>query len=344
MTSPNHTSPLFRQPSASNPANNRLVSSAATSLIRPPRYYMLRAFTNRLLPLALFTVFLITGTVILVYSVVDKRVIPYNFIVGSYVTIGVIIVLWCLSRFILFLRESFGELGVDEAEAGLHGVNKVHVRGLWGKEEGRVKKCLRWLIGMPMSDGSRSSVGGDNVRSHSSRSRRESARQDPQLAGEGVELRDFGIPGQDPGITPLGPAFLSFEHLPNVPAHSLQPWDQPNDLNSHNLARPRSTSQQQNANKIKRKPVPPPQETNSHRRPTTNPIISTSHDRLTVHHSSPPKPSQPVSYIAEESRDITSQTRLTPHTLPLSLQINPGFMNAPRSRVSRITRPLTQSS
>ncbi|TGO60692.1 hypothetical protein BCON_0033g00040 [Botryotinia convoluta] len=345
MTSPKHTSPSSTRQSAGNPSNNRSVSTAATSLIRPPRYYMLRAFTNRLLPLALFAVFLITGTVILIYSVVDKRVIPSNFIAGSYITIGVIIILWCLSRFILFLRESFGELGVNEAEAGLQGVHKVHVRGLWGREEGRVKKCLRWLMETPRSDGSKSPVSGDDFGNHGSRNRREAVRQDPQVAEEGIELRDFGIPDQDSQIASSGLALPSLERLSNVSAHPFKPQNQPNDPNPDNPIPPRATSHQQTPSKTQRNPAPPPQETRNHRVPTLNPKINTSHDRLTVHHSSPPNPSQPVSYTDDESRDITSQTRLAPNILPLSMQINPGSINSvPRSRESKITRPLTQSS
>ncbi|TGO27928.1 hypothetical protein BPAE_0034g00070 [Botrytis paeoniae] len=346
MTSPNHTLPSSTRPFASNPTNNRSHSTVATSLIRPPRYYMLRAFTNRLLPLALFTVFLITGTVILIYSVVDKRVIPANFIAGSYITIGVIIILWCSSRFILFLRESFGELGVDEAEAGLQGVNKIHMRGLWGREEGRVKKCLRWLMETPRSDGSNSPIGGFDVGNHGSRSRREVVRQEPQVAEEGTELRDFGIPDQDSRMAPLGPALPSLERLSNVPAHSFEhkPQRQPKGPNPHNPIQPRATSHQQTSSQTQRTPAPPPQEPRNHRGLTLNPTINTSHDRLTVHHSSPPSPLQPISYT-NESRDVTSQTRLTPHTSPLSLQINPGSKNSvPRSHESKITRPLTQSS
>ncbi|KAF7939692.1 hypothetical protein BELL_0666g00010 [Botrytis elliptica] len=345
MTSPNHTSPSPTRPSASIPANNRSPSTTATSLIRPPRFYMLRAFTTRLLPLALFTVFLITGTVILIYSVVDKRVIPSNFIAGSYITIGVIILLWCLSRFILFLRESFGELVVDEAEAGLQGVNRVHVRGLWGKEEGRVKKCLRWLMETPRSDGSKSPVGGYEIENHSSRNRREVERQEPQLADEGVELRDFGIHDGDSRIAQSGLALPSLERLSNVPAHLSKPQDYPNDPNTRNPVQPRATSDQQLPSQTQRTPVPHPQETRNHRAPTTNPTINTSQDRLTVHHSSPPKSPQPISYTNDESRDVTSQTRLAPHILPLSLQINPSSTNSiARARPSKITRPLTQSS
>ncbi|KAF7882653.1 uncharacterized protein EAF02_006016 [Botrytis sinoallii] len=353
MTSPNHTSPSPTRPSASNPANNRSPSTTATSLVRPPRFYMLRAFTARLLPLALFTVFLITGTVILIYSVVDKRVIPSNFIAGSYITIGVIIILWCLSRFILFLRESFGELVVDEAEAGLQGVNRLHVRGLWGKEEGRVKKCLRWLMETPRSDGSKSPVGEFDVENHSSRNRREVERQEPQLADEGVELRDFGIHGQDSRIASSGLALPSLERLSNVSAHLSKPQNHPNDPNTRSPVQPRATSHQQLPSQTQRTPAPapapapppPPQETKNHRVPTTNPTINTSHDRLTVHHSSPPKSPQPISYTNDESRDVTSQTRLAPHILPLSLQINPSSINSiARARPSKITRPLTQSS
>ncbi|TGO59620.1 hypothetical protein BOTNAR_0159g00190 [Botryotinia narcissicola] len=345
MTSPNHTSPSPTRPSANNPSNNHSPSTAATSLIRPPRFYMLRAFTTRLLPLALFTVFLITGTVILVYSVVDKRVVPSNFIAGSYITIGVIILLWCLSRFILLLRESFGELVVDEAEAGLQGVNRVHVRGLWGKEEGRVKKCLRWLMETPRSDGSKSPVGGFDFGNHSSRNRREVARQEPQLARQGIELRDFGIRDQNPQIASSGPALSSLESLSNVPAHLSKPQNHPNDPNMRNPVQPRATSHQRNPSPSQRTPAPPPQKTRNHRIPTPNPTINTSHDRLTVHHSLPSNSSQPFSYTGNESRDVTSQTRLAPHTLPLSLQINPGSVNSiARSRPSKITRPLTQSS
>lgn len=345
MTSPNHTSPSPVRPSANNPVDNRSSSTAATSLIRPPRFYMLRAFTTRLLPLALFTVFLITGTVILIYSVVDKRVVPSNFIAGSYITIGVIILLWCLSRFILFLRESSGELVVDEAEAGLQGVNRVHVRGLCGREEGRVKKCLKWLMEMSRSDGSKSPVGGFDFGNHSSQNRREIARQETQLTGERIELGDFAIRDQDSHIASSGPVPPSLEHLSNVPAHSPKPQNHSIDLNSRDPAQPRGTSHQRNPSQTQRTPVPPPQETRNHRAPTPNPTINTSHDRLTVHHSSPPKSSQPVSYTSEESQDVTSQTRLAPHILPLSLQINPGSTNSiARSRPSKITRPLTQSS
>ncbi|THV50000.1 hypothetical protein BGAL_0169g00110 [Botrytis galanthina] len=345
MTSPNHTSTSPARPSANNPVNNHSPSTAATSLIRPPRFYMLRAFTTRLLPLALFTVFLITGTVILIYSVVDKRVVPSNFIAGSYITIGVIILLWCLSRFILFLRESFGELVVDEAEAGLQGVNRVHVRGLWGREEGRVKKCLRWLMETPRCDGSKSPVGGFDYGNHSSQNRREIARQETQLTGEGIELRDFGIRDQDSQIASLGPVPPSLEHLSNVAAHSSKPQNHQNDLDPRNPVQQRAKSHHQTPSQTQRTPAPPPQKTRNHRAPTPNPTINTSHDRLTVHHSSPPKSSQPVSYTSEESQDVTSQTRLAPHILPLSLQINPGSINSiARSRLSKVTRPLTQSS
>ncbi|KAF5869633.1 uncharacterized protein Bfra_010830 [Botrytis fragariae] len=346
MTSPNHNSPSSTRQSAGNPANNHSPSTTATSLMRPPRFYMLRAFTNRLLPLTLFTVFLITGTVILIYSVIDKRVIPSNFIAGSYITIGVIIILWCLSRFILFIRESFGELGVDEAEAGLQGVNRVHVRGLWGREEGRVKKCLRWLIETPRSDGSKSPGGGDEVGNHGIRNHRGVPTQDPQVAEEGTELRDFEIHDQDSRIASSGLALPSFELLSNVPAYPFKPKPQrqPNGPNPHNPIQPRATSHQQPPSQTQRTPTPSPQETRNHRGPTLNPTITTSHDTLTVHHSTPPNPSQPVSYT-DESRDVTSQTRLTPNILPLSLQINPGSTHpVPRSRPSKITRPLTQSS
>ncbi|KAF7946449.1 hypothetical protein EAE96_009447 [Botrytis aclada] len=343
MASPNNIPPS----STRRPANNHSLSTAATSLIRPPRFYMLRDFTTRLLPLALFTVFLITGTVVLIYSVVDKRVIPSNFIAGSYITIGVIILVWCLSRFILFLRESFGELGVDEAEAGLQGVNKVHVRGMWGQEEGRVKKCLRWLMETPKSDGSKSPVGGDETATHSSRNRREIARQDPQLAGEGIELRDFGIRDQGSRIAhpAQGLTLPSPEHLSNTPAHPFRPQSEPTDLHPHDPVQPHATSPQQTPSKTPRTPIPPPQKPRNHRTPPPNPTINTPHDRLTVQHSLPPNPSQPVSYTEDKSRDVTSQTRLTPRALPLSLQINPGSVNAvSRARKSKITRPLTQSS
>ncbi|TGO15312.1 hypothetical protein BTUL_0042g00830 [Botrytis tulipae] len=244
-----------------------------------------------------------------------------------------------------FARESFGELIVDEAEAGLQGVNKVHVRGLWGKEEGRVKKCLGWLMETPRSDGSKSPVGGFDFGNHSSRHRREVARPEPQLAREGIELRDFGIHDQNPQTAPSGPALPSLESLSNVPANLSKPQNHPNDTSPRNPVQQRATSHQRTPSPTQRTPAPPPQKPRNHRAPTPNPTINTFHDRLTVHHSSPPNPSQPVSYTSEESRDVTSQTRLASHNLPLSLQINPGSITSiARSRPSRITRPLTQST
>ncbi|KAF7905232.1 uncharacterized protein EAF01_005753 [Botrytis porri] len=336
MTSPNHTSPPSTRPPAINPT--------APPPIHLPRYSILVAFNTRLLPFALFTIFLITGTVILIYSVVDKRVIPSSFIAGTYITIAVIILIWCLSRFILFLRDNFGELGVgvDEVETGVRGVDRVYIGGLRGRER------------------EKSRGEGEEVVKHGLRNDREVVRQESQAAGEGSELRDFGSHDRDSRIAHSRPVLPSFERLSNAPVHPFKPkpQNQPNDLDSHNPIKPRATSPHQTPISNQRTPVPPPplQEPPNHRAPTPNslnPTITTSPDKLPVNHSSLSNPTQPNSHT-KESRDVTSQTRLTPHILPLSLQINPGSRNSvnsvnsvssvSRPREAKVTRPLLQSS
>ncbi|APA12581.1 predicted protein [Sclerotinia sclerotiorum 1980 UF-70] len=174
MSSPNPT------PSSSTPTSTTPVPTASTSLIRPPRYYMLTAFTNRLLPLALFTILLITGTVILIYTVVDKKVLPPRYIIASYITVAVIVGLWCSLRMILYLGREFGGIRTDEPERGLQmgmglqgreGIDGIN--GLWEKKERRVKKCLKWLKKTGML------LGKFGARNHGNRNRNRDGTRSP---------------------------------------------------------------------------------------------------------------------------------------------------------------------
>ncbi|CAD6449859.1 e76b87bc-3ee1-4047-9bd6-c5298ff7b26c-CDS [Sclerotinia trifoliorum] len=235
MSSPN-TTPT---PSTPTPPSTK----PSTSLIRSPRYYMLTAFTNRLLPLALFTILLITGTVILIYTVVDKKVLPPRYIVASYITIAVIVGLWCALRMILFLRRQFGGMRTDDPERGLRigiegqgGSGIDAINRLWGKKERRVKKCLKWLKETGMLLGKFSArnhrIGnGDGTESESSQndiaianssntSQADHPIQTPQPAHKAIPLRDFPPPTTpDPPFLIISPLQITDPSLP-IPANT----------------------------------------------------------------------------------------------------------------------------
>ncbi|KAJ8057904.1 hypothetical protein OCU04_013086 [Sclerotinia nivalis] len=319
MSSPKpKPSPSTPTSTSTNPSTTPL-PTASTSLIRPPRYYMLTAFTNRLLPLALFTIFLITGTVILIYTVVDKKVLPMRYIVGSYITVAVIVGLWGELRVILFLRRGFGGLGTDELERGMgmQGVNGVNggigingINGIWGKKERRVKKCLKWLreTGGLIGKFNRRNHGnrnGDGNRSTESESRRNNIEianssnpsqvarsiQNPQPAQEEIPLRNLGHPTPDPrvSISPLQIAVPSLSIPMNTQARSSRPRSYPH------ASEPSRRSQIHAV-------------VSSHKRAWN----IRSRDMLSVQHPEQVNALQPVPCIDGESRgmDITTQARL----------------------------------
>ncbi|KAB8303737.1 hypothetical protein EYC80_005120 [Monilinia laxa] len=286
MNSDNQTTPSsFTQ--SSPPA------SVGTSQVRPRRFYMLRAFIYRLLPLMIFTISLITGTVILIYAVVNKRVLPPKFIIGSFITIGIIVAVWCLLKGILFLRQEFGTQGVDEAEAKMNRLDQL------ARKQGWSKKCWRWLketsvlIGKigTRSDGTRSPVLGRNDVGARGSPRNPPAGgvQDSKLVGQVAQARTFIHTVQDCQISPL--QLEARSSPPTVPS-----------------------TLQQNQNATRRKPIfQPSGGTKKSRGPTTNHTRLRSRDKLTTAHPSPPHASQPVIYIEREPQKMEPQTRGPAH-------------------------------
>ncbi|RAL61605.1 hypothetical protein DID88_009643 [Monilinia fructigena] len=288
MSSDNQTTP-------SSSTRSSPPASVGTSQVRPRRFYMLRAFIYRLLPLMLFTISLITGTVILIYAVVNKRVLPPKFIIGSFITIGIIVVVWCLLKTILFLRQEFGTQGVDEAEAKMNRLDHDQLAG----KQGWSKKCWRWfketsvLIGKmgTRSDGTRSPVLGRNGAEArcSPRSPPAGGVQDSKLVGEVAQPRTFVHAIQGSQISPLQLAVRSSP--PKVPG-----------------------TLQQNQNDPRRKPtLQPSRGTKKSLGPTVNNTRLRSRDKLTTAHPSPPHASQPVVYIEQEPQKMESKTRGPAH-------------------------------
>ncbi|KAA8573629.1 hypothetical protein MFRU_001g04040 [Monilinia fructicola] len=271
-------------------------ASAGTSRVRPRRFYMLRAFIYRLLPLMLFTVFLITGTVILIYAVVNKRALPPKFIIGSFLTIGILVLSWAALRTILFLRREFGTRGVDEAEAKMH-----RLRRLGAGKQGWSRKCWRWLretgvlIGKwgARSEGARSPVRGRNgvgARGSPRNPPAGGAQEDAKVAREGVQSRDVGCAVPDARISPL-----QLEATCSPPS-----FPGPQKQNQHDSGRKPTLHPSRGTEK-------------SRGASTVNSTKVRSRDKLTTAHPSPPHASQPVIYIEGQPQKMKSQTHGSAH-------------------------------
>lgn len=129
-----------QNPISTPPLTSSSLPSAQTSLFHPPRSYILRTLTQTVLPIIMFSISLITATTVFIYSVVKQEAIPSKFIVGIYITMGIIVGIWCFLKFVFVcaLRLRFGDLGMDDAEMGVRGG-----RGRRGRERGKMMVAIR---------------------------------------------------------------------------------------------------------------------------------------------------------------------------------------------------------